>query len=771
MNLKNFFSQFKEKPQEEQKFFLAIEISSQDVKSALWTVAAAKTEVVKVGSAEKWNGKEKESLLTAVDNSISTACEKAKSEPQGIIFGLPLNWIQAEDIEADKKEFLKFICQKLELKPLGFVASLEALVTFLKQNEGTPINAVFIQFLEEQLLISLVELGKIKSSEIVGRSDDLVADVQEGLSRFKKAQNLPARIIIYNGTQGLEDEKQKIVAFDWQDKLPFLHFPRVESLEKNKTIRAVALSGGAEVAKSLGFEIQAKEEEKTSEAEDKSETKEEIIESTPAENEKKETLTNEQGIEKSLLSAADLGFVTGEDIAQKTTEPEPEIKEKADEIKTEVKEKVETEVKEASPTEPEPVITASSSPQNLFTKISQGLKRIFFKLKLLILGGKKKIKIFFLILPLLLLVLGAWAFFWYIPKAKITLYLTPKTVEKEISLTADLSTDAVDLENKIIPAVTQTITVNDKKSKAASGEKTIGDKAAGQVTIYNKTDVSKTFNAGEVLVGPDKLEFILQEEVSIASRSSEPSEEGEQIIYGKSQAEVKAGQIGTESNLSSGANLNFKNYAEGQFSAKTEEGLSGGTSQQVKVVSQNDLDDLENSLSEQLKEEALEKLADQLGDENVILDQGLEKEVLKQSFSAEANDEADQVELSLEIKFTAFAWDKADLKTILMTLVQDEMEDFILDAGKTDLDIQETELDDNQINIEALAKIYLLPKIDFSQLKTDLKGCQINQCQNQFKKLPHFNEAEIEITPNFAGLFKRLPRNKQNIIIDTKQEE
>ncbi len=734
MNLKNFLSKFKKEPEEEQKFFLAIEVSFQDIKSALWTVVAGKTEVVKIGSMEKWDGKEKESLLTAVDNSISTACEKAKNEPQGIIFGLPLSWIREEQIEATRKEFLKFICQKLEFKPLGFVASLEVLVTFLKQNEGTPINAIFIQFLEQQLLISLVELGKIKSSEVVGRSDDLAADVQEGLTRFKKAQNLPARIIIYNGGKCLEEEKQQIVAFDWQEKLPFLHFPRVESLEKNKTIRAVALAGGAEVAKSLGFEIQAKEDSQQKD-ENPDQAKQALKEKAPPEAE--------------AISAADLGFVSDADITQ--TDPL---------IKTETKkETVEPETEKETEVEASPRLAGS------------GFKRMVFKLKLILLGGKKKIKLILILLPFLLLGTGVWAFFWYVPKAKINLYLTPKTIEKEIKLTADLSATSVDLEEKIIPAVTQSITVSGGKTQNATGEKLIGDKASGSVTIYNKTEVEKTFNTGSVLVGPDKLEFVLQEEVSIASKSSQLNEEGEQIIYGKAQAEVKAAQIGTESNLSSGTNLAFKSYGEAQFSAKTEEGLAGGSSQQVKVVSNQDLKNLETSLTDELGKEALEKLANQLGGEKVILDQGLETEILSQDFSAEADDEADQVELSLEIKFTAFAWNKTDLKTVLMSLVQDEIGDFVLDAGKTQLETKKAKLTKDKIQIEALAKVYLLPKIDFSQLKNELKGCQIDQCQDKFKNLPNFTKAEIEITPHSAGLFKRLPRNKQNITIEIQQEE
>jgi len=212
MSLKNIISKLSHKQKEELKTFLAVEISSETIKSALWTVEAARTEIIKIGSLQEWDGENKELLLAAVDKSISSACEKTSAEPEGMIFGLPRSWIKDDQIIEEKKELLKFICHRLELKPLGFVANLEALIAYLKIKEGTPVNAIFINLQETQSLISLVQLGKIKATKIVGRSDDLAADVKEGLSRFKKMENLPARMIIFNGTVDLEEYKQETVA-------------------------------------------------------------------------------------------------------------------------------------------------------------------------------------------------------------------------------------------------------------------------------------------------------------------------------------------------------------------------------------------------------------------------------------------------------------------------------------------------------------------------------------------------------------------------------
>ena len=106
-------------------------------------------------------------------------------------------------------------------------------------------------------------------------------------------QTKPARMILYNGHTDFEEAKQQLISYSWEEKLPFIHFPKVEALSPETTIRALALAGGSEVAKSLGLEVKPQEK-------------------SPA-----------------LTTAASLGFVSGEDIADKTPvpeqEPEPEL--------------------------------------------------------------------------------------------------------------------------------------------------------------------------------------------------------------------------------------------------------------------------------------------------------------------------------------------------------------------------------------------------------------------------------------------------------------
>ncbi len=146
MKIGNFFSKFSSRAEEKKETFLALEINNDTVKSAVWTVINNQVEVLRLGSIEAWE--KDEEIIRAVDASVTSAVEGITSEPNKVIFGLPEDWVDGETITNSKKKILSLICEKLDLMPVGFVVSLEALVTYIKLKQGTPVSAIFIRLAE-----------------------------------------------------------------------------------------------------------------------------------------------------------------------------------------------------------------------------------------------------------------------------------------------------------------------------------------------------------------------------------------------------------------------------------------------------------------------------------------------------------------------------------------------------------------------------------------------------------------------------------------------
>lgn len=259
MKIANLLNKLKAQEPVKTENFFAVELTDDIVKSAVWTVINGHTQMVKLGVTKPWDCQNQEQLLAAADESISFASQNLSPEPNGVVFGLPDSWVDKDNINPEKKALLKTLCEKLTLKPLGFVVTSTAVIKSLKIDEGSPASAIFIQVNSAEINLSLVKLGKVLGMETVGRSGDLGADVEEGLSRFTNIDTLPSRMILFDGQSDFEEDKQQLTSYDWEEKLPFIHFPKVEALTADASVRAICLAGGSEVAKSLGVEVALKE--------------------------------------------------------------------------------------------------------------------------------------------------------------------------------------------------------------------------------------------------------------------------------------------------------------------------------------------------------------------------------------------------------------------------------------------------------------------------------------------------------------------------------
>ncbi len=251
----------KKKTETKREYLFALEVSHSVVKSAIWTVANNHPQAVSVSSCFSWDDASDDSLIEAADQALTESSlhldHAGKIQPEKVIFGLPSDWITSEEkIVPEKLPILKKLTTKLSLTAIGFVVTQEAIVRFIHSQEGVPTTAILVGVRPHIIELSLVKLGKILGTHIIKRGQDIAEDVIEGLSRFPHQDMLPSRILLYDSSLDLNEIKQQLLSHQWlshHTKLPFLHFPKVEILPEDHTVKAIALSGGSEVAVSLGL--------------------------------------------------------------------------------------------------------------------------------------------------------------------------------------------------------------------------------------------------------------------------------------------------------------------------------------------------------------------------------------------------------------------------------------------------------------------------------------------------------------------------------------
>ncbi|MFH1244135.1 MAG: hypothetical protein V1487_00965 [bacterium] len=688
MEIGSFLGKLKGKEKEELKQFLALVLTDEVVQAAVWQVVNEQTEIVALGTPVEWDGDTgtTRELITAVDATISSATEGMTQEPNEIILGILPSWTDKAGILGSKRDFIKNICHELELKPLGYVAITDSVLSYLKMQEGTPATSILIQVSRDELTLVLVRLGHIENLETIGRGDDVVTDVLEGIARFKVSDNLPSRIILFNNMHNLDEISQSLIAVEWQSQFKFLHIPKVETLPKDVTIRALALAGGSEVAKSLGF--------------------------TLSEPEVKPTL---EVTEPELVSPDEIGF--GEE---------------AEVVEEVVKERKKMVIK---------------------------IPKIDWHFPV----GKKSTLMALSIV--MILTGGALWFTWILPSAQVDIWVTPKILDQEVDLTLSTTDVVVDITGGVVPAKLETTEATGEKIVEATGKKTVGEKAKGEVTIYNRTTLTKIFPKG-TSISNGSLKYTLDSDVSVASKSA-----GSDYIDvpGKTTVAITAATLGSESNLAAQAEFTIMNFGRESYVAKNESALTGGTAEEIQVVAKEDQKSLVSSLTEELLTQITANIQANSPGEAVYLITSTAK-VNKEQYSAKVGEQAKTLQGNLTLAVSILHYQTSDVTELINSNIDQAIPaGFVRSPTPATVELTAETISDtgDQVKGQAKVQIALLPNWDLTALSTKLKGKRGSEIAEILEReIPGFQEVSTTIVPKWLPpRFKTMPRNAKKILI------
>lgn len=722
MEVKQILEKIRQPKKEKKESFFALQIGLELVKSAVWAVEADQVKIVSLGKAREWQSEEE--LLEAVDASLTSAAENLPfdqnfQEPNKAVLGLLPGWVKENKITPEKLQILKKIAKKLELIFTGFAVCNEAVVYHLKSTEGIPPTAILVYLGRTKILVSLVNLGKIVGSELVDKSGDLGADLIEGLSRIASEGIYPARILVYGNEEKLEEAREELVSYSWHKAgVNFLHLPKVEVLNSNFEIKAVALAGGREMAGAIKIEeAQASELGGEKEEEIEKEAKEEV------------------GLIKEEPET--LGFVKGEDIREKI-QPEPKL-----------------------PRFKIPRLSfAWLKTINLgfFTRFLAKLAKVFPR-RIPIRTG--------LVVALLFIFIGVLvALFWFLPKAEVVLFAKPELLEKEFTVELDPELTSADRENLILPAEKVEVSLEKEKTSGTTGTKLVGEPAKGEVTIYNGTAGEKRFAAGIVITSASGIEFTLDDDATVASKSGTAADS----TPGKVAVGVTAVEIGTEGNLASETNFTIVNYSQSDYVAKNDSSFSGGTSREVQAVAEGDQKKLVEQLAIELEKEAQEALLSKVVTDKNLVEDSLTSKVISQTFDRKIGEEATEVKLTLKVKFSALSFSEIEFRELVEEEIQAAVPDgFEYQAEESEVDFSLDKVTgDGKALFLAYFKAKLIPILDLEQVKKNLVGKQVTIAEIYLDNLPNVDSFEANIKFRLPGKLATFPRMMKNIKIEKK---
>jgi hypothetical protein len=335
---------------------------------------------------------------------------------------------------------------------------------------------------------------------------------------------------------------------------------------------------------------------------------------------------------------------------------------------------------------------------------------------------------------------------WVYPKAVVTVYVSPKTLEENLDI--DLSSS--DIESQEVE-----VEIEKEKSRSTTGTKTVGEKAKGQVKIQNGTAFPINLSAGSVLTSSGDLKFVTLSSASVSGALS-PTEPGISTIS------VEANAIGSEYNLGKDEVFKVSNYPKAEVDASSLESFSGGSSRQISSVSEEDRKKLLESLEEEILDEAKSKLSEKITINEFLIDESIKTKILNQDFSNKLGDEATTLSLTLKLKIIARAISKTSLAKISRQVLESKIpEDFILRDDQLSYEFIESDE-----NLDTRVKANLLPNLDPNEIAKKIAGKYPSIAEEYLKSVAGFVKAEFRIKPMFPSKFGTLPHLVKNISVE-----
>ncbi len=683
-----------------------------------------------------------QSILKATDESLSSAATSADVQPdqEPLFVGLviPSSWVGEDGkITKSKSEIVLPLLKKLDLKPSGFMSSDEAIIEESSKPDDFPASFINLYIEANSFELSLIYLGKIKKRiRKIFDSEFNAQMVEDCLLEFNSESTLPPQIYVYGKAD--ESTLENLKNFPWVGKKnieTFLHFPDIKLYQDHDLINIFFKAITSQMVGSGNPSHQSVPPAETEETEELAETDE------PVEKEEEVVESEVEEIEESNLeevSPEDLGFTKDLPQSQPQSQPEPETELEPVELPV-----LELEEPSLSKSEKEP--------------ISFKLPKLNFKLPKL----KSNFLLFVPLITLIILFLPV-----LFSKANITLFVTPYEFDKTISVTLD--SEATDLSDSIIPVDKKTVTIDSSITIKTTGQKIIGNKATGEVTIFNKVEKVQSIPKGAILIDSKDQKFELINPIQVASSSS--NFDTGIMSFGQIKTAISASDIGPEYNITKDTALTFKDFPENSIVVKSNADFTGGTKEQINAVSQEDKVNAETQLAQSLQKAADEKINEEFNTPNDVIKETIQTKKGKTDLNREVGEETDDLTATAQSTVTVFVF-KPELKDKILTQFLSQEKDFSeseLNSDSFVFTLKINKLDQNRATGSLNVKGNFLPKIDTESLKKNISGKTTQKAQEIIKEtISRIYDFNIKIN---LKIFNILPINPQNIFIDLKTE-
>ena len=349
---------------------------------------------------------------------------------------------------------------------------------------------------------------------------------------------------------------------------------------------------------------------------------------------------------------------------------------------------------------------------------------------------------------------------------KATVYINVYAEETEVDIPFQLSSTKSVLETENTPVVPATWDVAEKEISIkmdATGQKNIGDKAKGEVVIYNRSGRTFSIPANSEFVSKEGKAFTNPEEISVSGAIV--SDFGE-LIPGKSSTKIESKDGGTDNNIGpSRFNIPVAGTLGALIYGISEESFSGGTDKEAKVVTKEDIE----KGKEKAKEEAENKLEEEFGikGEKIFVKGLATSEISDAQTSKKEDEEADSFDVKVKAKFSFLAFRRSDFDKLFNKNkdIQVSGDKVTVGDGYRSVEWEVKSFDQKKKEAEVIGKAVVMTAAKVSEdfLKSKITSLSIAELRSVLSEYPQVELVRVKFFPPL--LLSSIPSNERNVTI------
>lgn len=347
--------------------------------------------------------------------------------------------------------------------------------------------------------------------------------------------------------------------------------------------------------------------------------------------------------------------------------------------------------------------------------------------------------------------------YFFLPKATVVLTFPAKSVDQTLDLT--INSQVATGQPNTVSGNLLTVTESDKKAITATGQKDIGSKATGGVTLYNKASSSSvTVAAGTTLTTSSKT-FVLDSTVTIPGASVS----GGNVVAGQANGNITASSSGDAGNVSN-ATFTINNqpalvYATGS--------TTGGLTKQVTILSQTDIDGAVNDLKTTLSNQATTDLKGK-ATKQTLLDNSTAVSVSSQSADQPVGAQVTSANLTMTVQGSVIAFDQTAVTNAVKAAASKDLKSseqlVVPNATSITLTFKSLADDKSSMVVTTALQGYIVPKIDKTTIAKMIAHHTVSSASTLLKNRYQVTGVKVALHPSWWP--HQLPFLSQAIGVD-----